>query len=272
MSLADGTEQALRGQVAIVTGAGGGGCGGAIAVALAKQGAAVVANGLEHHRDALEALDRDEPALTILPWIADVTRAEQVHRMVEAAESELGAPTIAVHNAAPSLPPVAIDALRPDHWRAELDVILDGAYNLASATVPCLRKRGGGRLIFISSNAAHRGARGRSASYSAAKAGLHGLAMHLALELGPANITCNVVVPSQVDTRRARRDGRRTESSMRRSAALVPLGRVGRPSDVAGVVAFLASAAAEYINGQLICVDGGSSLASPMTALPRRSP
>ncbi|GHF76669.1 NAD(P)-dependent dehydrogenase (short-subunit alcohol dehydrogenase family) [Amycolatopsis bartoniae] len=261
----------LTGQVAIVTGAGGGGCGTAIAVALAGAGARVAVNGMEHHRARLEELTRSCPGGALHPSIADVADGEQVERMVDEVARRLGTPTIVVHNAGPSLPPRRITQLPASHWRAETAVILDGAYHLARATAAGMTEKGHGRFVFISSNTAFRGGRGRSASYAAAKAGLHGLAAQLALELGPAGITCNVVAPSQIDTPRARRGGRRDDDSMRRSAAQVPLGRVGSADDIAGVVTFLAGPSAAYLTGQVIRVDGGSALAPPATALAQES-
>ncbi|WIX76979.1 SDR family NAD(P)-dependent oxidoreductase [Amycolatopsis carbonis] len=250
-----------------MTGAGGGGCGTAIAIALADAGARVAVNGLEHHRPQLERLARSRLDDALYPSIADVADGEQVDRMVGEIVQQLGTPTIVVHNAGPSLPPRHVTQLSASHWRAETAVILDGAYHLARATAAGMTAGEHGRLIFISSNTAFRGGRGRSASYAAAKAGLHGLAAQLAMELAPAGITCNVVAPSQIDTPRVRRGGRRDEDSMRRAAAQIPLGRLGSADDIAGVVSFLAGPAAAYITGQVIRVDGGSALAPMATSL-----
>lgn len=254
----------LAGSVAVVTGAGGEGCGTQSARTLAGLGATVVANGLPHHQTFLEELAASAPAGNIVPWTADVADRTQVEAMIHSA-ANLGPPVILIHNAATSIPATDVDRLTVEDWHRELSVILDGAFHLSAAMAPHMRQARRGRLIFISSNAARRGARGRSASYSAAKAGLHGLAMHLAVELGPVNVTANVVAPSQIDTPRARRGGRRDDAAMKRTAALVPLGRVANPDDVAAVVGFLASPSANYVNGQIIGVDGGSFLAPPAT-------
>ncbi|MGA6161321.1 SDR family NAD(P)-dependent oxidoreductase [Amycolatopsis magusensis] len=259
------TGLALQGRVALVTGAAGGGCGSAVALRLAEQGATVVANGLPGHAGALGELAAGHPG--IRPALADVGDERAVSALFAELADTTGHPGIVVHNAAPSLAPVTVSELETAQWRAELGTIIDGAFHLARAAAPAMTAAGWGRFVFVSSSAAFRGARGRSAAYAAGKAALHGLAVQLALELGPCGVTANVIAPSQIDTARARRGGRRDHGSMARSAGLVPLGRVGRPGDVAGLAAFLAGDESSYLTGQVIRLDGGSALAAPQTAL-----
>ncbi len=254
----------LAGQVALVTGAGGGGGGTAIAVALRARGAQVVVNGLERHRGALQRLcDNGQVSLAL----ADVSVPGEADSLVGGAIARHGRLDICVHNAARSLPHRDVSDLTTSAWREDLGTILDGAFFLSRAAVPSMRENGYGRLIFISSCAAFRGAKGRSAGYTAAKAGLHGLVAQLALELGPCGITANAVAPSQLDTARIRRDGRRTDASLDAYARSVPVRRVGTPADLAHVVCFLAAPGSGYLTGQVVMLDGGSSL-SPAATTP----
>jgi 3-oxoacyl-[acyl-carrier protein] reductase len=254
----------LDGRVALVTGAAGGGCGSAIARRLAARGALVVANGLARHAEALERLAAGSPR--IRPAIADVGDEHAVADLFADLAANTRHPAIVVHNAAPALAPAAVSELSTGQWRAELGTILDGAFFLARAAAPAMAESRWGRFVFVSSSASFRGARGRSAAYAAGKAGIHGLARQLALELGPCGITANVIAPSQVDTARVRRGGRRDDESMARAARLVPLGRAGRPDDVAALAAFLAGDESCYLTGQVIRLDGGSALAAPQSA------
>lgn len=258
----------LAGKTALVTGAGGGGCGTRIAWSLAERGALVVINGLDRHRTSLEATRRsaEERGLVMVPVTGDVGDGKAVVEMWEEITSRAGDPDIVVHNAATSMPHVGVAELSSEQWHTEFRTIADGAFHLVRRSADAMVRHGGGRYVFISSSAALRGARGRSVSYSAAKAALHGLAAQVALELGPSGVTANVVAPSQIDTPRVRRGGRRDDSSMRRSAAAVPLGRVGTPDDLAGLVSFLSGPDAGYLTGQVFRLDGGSFLASPLTS------
>lgn len=260
----------LAGQVALVTGAGGGGGGTAIALALRARGARVVVNGLARHRDALERLreddgDGDGDGLSLA--LADVSVPDEAGSLAGEAVARHGRLDIVVHNAAGSLPHRDVSELTTSAWREDLGTILDGAFFLSRAAVPRMRDNGYGGLIFISSCAAFRGAKGRGAGYAAAKAGLHGLVAQLALELGPSGITANAVAPSQLDTARIRRDGRRTDASLDAYARSLPVRRVGTPADLAHVVCFLAAPGSGYLTGQVLVLDGGSSL-SPAATTP----
>ncbi|MFF8413032.1 SDR family NAD(P)-dependent oxidoreductase [Streptomyces omiyaensis] len=246
---------------ALVTGAGGGGIGRAVAHRLARTHH-VLLNGTPRRLAALERLAAEIRAAGghAEPAVADVTDREGLRAALA------GRPVdVLVHNAAPSLPHRPVHLLSPEEWRGDLEPILGGALNGVALVAPGMIERGTGRIVLVSSSAAFRGTFGRSASYAAAKAALHGLVAQLALELGPYGITANAVAPSQVATPRALRGGRRTPESLGRQAAAVPLRRVGEPDDVASLIAHLCGASAGYLTGQVIRVDGGSSLASPTT-------
>jgi NAD(P)-dependent dehydrogenase (short-subunit alcohol dehydrogenase family) len=143
-----------------------------------------------------------------------------------------------------------------DDWDDVLAVNLTGAFHVARAVAPHLRAAPAGRLVFLSSINGLRGMFGQS-NYAAAKAGLVGLARSLAIELARDGVTVNVIAPGLVDTEMTRG---LPPDALRRAEAHTPLGRVGRPADVAGVVRFFCSDDASYITGVVLPVDGGQLL------------
>ncbi len=256
-------ETGLQGTVALVTGAAGGGGGTAIVRHLHAAGAVVYASGLKRHSSALHELCEGEARLR--PVLGDVTDPLQVDAVVRQITEEQGRLDVLVHNAAPSNPHRPTSELTTAQWRDDTSVILDAAFYLARGVTPAMVQQQYGRMVFISSSSAFRGAHGRSAGYAAAKAGLQGLTAQLALELGPHGITANAIAPSQIDTPRVRRGGRRDEGTLSAYAAQVPTRRAGRPDDLAALVTFLVSPASGYLTGQVVRLDGGSSLAMSTT-------
>lgn len=249
-------------RTALVTGAGGGGIGRAVALALSARHHVLV-NGLATHRETVAGLVEEIEAGggSASAFLVDVAEPVAVR-----AALAVGRPVdVLVHNAAPSTPHQPIGSLSPDAWQADLDLILGAAFSLTQAVLPGMIARRWGRIVLISSSAAFRGTWGRGASYAAAKAGLHGLCAQLALELGMHGITANAIAPSQIDSPRVRRGGRRDTASLARYAAHVPVRRVGSPQDVAALVSYLASDEAGYMTGQVLRIDGGSSLATSLT-------
>src|SRR5262249_15571343 len=142
-------------------------------------------------------------------------------------------------------------------------------FNLLNIFARDLKRCGQGRVVLISSSAAIRGSWGRSLTYAASKAALHGLGKQVALQLAKYGVTCNIVVPFQTLTPRVIRYGRRSRGSIVRTAKhLVPLGRPALPIDIAVLVDFLATPEASYITGQEFYLDGGQTLA-PSIGLPK---
>lgn len=244
---------ALAGKVAIITGAGKN-IGKAIALALARDGAAIVVNG-RGDRAIIEETAKEirDAGGRALPYLADVSKPDQVAAMIEAAVKEFGGVDIAVGNAGLRRQTPFLQ-MNLEEWHEILSVALDGAFILAKAAAPEMIKRGGGALIGLSGVSHHAGATGR-VHVNASKAGLEGLMRGLAMELAPHNITANCVAPGSIDTLRGpSAGGAHGRGSISRD---IPLGRQGRPEEIAAMVRFLAGPEGRYVTGQTIHVNGG---------------
>jgi 2-hydroxycyclohexanecarboxyl-CoA dehydrogenase len=257
---ADGERSALA---AVVSGAGGGGIGTACARALAQGGFEVFT--IERSAAGRDVV-RDQagvPAENVL--IGDIGDEATSREMSELLASRGIACGAMVHNAARGAPAGELSDVTEADFVSDLRDIVLGAFFMAKHLHP-LMPQGAGRIVFISSSAALRGTRGRGPSYAAAKAGLHGLAKQLALDLSPSGTTVNVVVPFQTLTPRVLRGGRRTKESIAATARQnVPLGRPAYPEDVASAVSYLVGPGASYTTGQILSLDGGQMLAPPAT-------
>ena len=186
----------------------------------------------------------------------DVTDPDEVERVVQAVEDELGVIDILVNNAAVMDNLGKFEEQQPERWQRDLNVNLTGAYHCSKAVWPGMVSKGWGRIINISSVAGLMGAH-MQPSYGATKAGLIGFSKSLAIEGGRYGITINAVCPGFIATEAVQLyDERMAERIAKRTA----LKRMGRPEEVAQVVAFLASDAASYITGAVIPVTGGIDL------------
>jgi len=245
----------LDGKRAVVTGASRG-IGRAIALELARQGARVVVN---FHRNA-DAADGVVAQIVgaggeARAVGADVSTADGAQRLVGACLEGFGGLDILVNNAGITRDTLLM-RMSEDDWDAVLDTNLKGAFHcIKAAQRPMLRQRSG-RIISIGSVSGLVGNAGQ-ANYAAAKAGLVGLTKAVARELGARGITCNLVAPGFVETDMT---AGLPADLLKAALGQIPLGRLGRPEDVAAAVAFLASDAAAYITGQVICVDGGMAM------------
>lgn len=242
----------LQGKVAIVTG-GSRGIGRATSLALAQAGATVVINyrGNQAAADELVALieKADGRALAIQ---ADVSQSEDVERLFKQSMDTYGRLDILVNNAG-----VTRDTLLLRMKEADFDAVINtnlrGTYLCTRAALRPMTKARGGRIINMSSVVGLIGNAGQ-ANYSAAKAGLIGFTKATAREMASRHITVNAIAPGYIDTEMTSGLGDQIKAAILEN---VPLGRLGTPEDIAGVVCFLASDMASYITGQTIVVDGG---------------
>ena len=242
----------FTGQVALITG-GARGIGAATAARLAAEGAAVVIADFD-----LEAAQETAAAIGGRAVQCDVTSREQVEAAVAEAAAPTGRLDILV-TCAGIIRDNLLHKMNDDDWDAVINTHLKGTFLSVQSAQKLMVAQKSGSMVLISSTSAL-GNRGQ-ANYSAAKAGLQGLAKTLAIELGPFGITANCVAPGFIATamteQTAARMGVPFEEFTAAVAAQTPVRRVGEPDDVAGVIAFLCSADASYVSGQVIYVRGG---------------
>ena len=243
-----------EGKVALVTG-GQQGIGRATALRLAQEGADVALNFLDDERAAREiAAEIGATGRRCCLVQGDVSRAEDVRRLVEVAERDVGMIDVLVNNAG-VFPRAAFLDLTEQTWDHVLDTNLKGAFLCAQAVARRLVERGQpGAIINLASSAPYRGS-ARGTHYMASKAGVVGLTRGMAMELAPHRIRVNAVAPGLTDTAQPRYGA--SEAEVQEAARRVPLGWMARPEEIAAAIAFLASDDASHITGQVIHVNGG---------------
>jgi 2-hydroxycyclohexanecarboxyl-CoA dehydrogenase len=243
----DGLE--LDGRTAVVTG-GAGGIGRAICTDLAALGAHVIVADLaeEAAREVAKAL----PGATA----SRVDLADP--GSIDAFADQVGPVDVLVHNAGVSIVEPFTES-DPAHWDLMWKINLRAPMQLTKALLPGMVDRGWGRLIFISSDGARAGSGGEGA-YAATKAGLFGLAKTLAREAARGGVTSNVVCPGPTDTPMVRQVAEQHPGLLDKLARQIPLRRIARPDDIAGIVTFLCTERAGYITGQTLSVSGGITM------------
>jgi len=243
----------LNGKTALVTGASRG-IGRAIALRLAEDGAnvAVIYAG---SADKAEAVVNEITALGVnaKAYRCNVADSAAVNKTVKAVTNDLGKIDILVNNAGITRDGLML-RMKDEDFDAVLDTNLKGAFNMIRACYSGFIRKKSGRIINISSVSGIMGNAGQ-ANYSASKAGVIGLTKSVARELASRGITCNAVAPGFIQTDMTENLG--DNNPLLNS---IPLGRMGKPEDIAAAVAFLASDSAAYITGEVLKVDGGLAI------------
>jgi 3-oxoacyl-[acyl-carrier protein] reductase len=240
----------LTGKTALVTGATGG-IGGAVARALAAQGARVAVSGTR--REVLDQLAGELAGAVALP--CDLDDKDAVEALVPQAEAALGQLDILVANAGITRDNLFV-ALKDEDWEQVLNVNLTATFRLARAAVKGMMRRRFGRVIGITSVVGVTGNPGQS-NYTAAKAGMIGMFKSIGKEYAKRGVTANCVAPGFIATPMT---DKLNEKQREAILAMVPAGRLGSGADVAAAVVYLASDEAAYVTGQTLHVNGGMAM------------
>lgn len=245
----------LDNEIALVTGASRG-IGAAIAQALGEQGATVIGTATTDKGAEAIAKRLSDAGVKGTGMTLDVADPESVDAVLKGITEQFGAVSVLVNNAGITRDNLLM-RMKDEEWDAIMATNLTSVYRLSKAVLRGMTKARKGRIISISSVVGASGNAGQT-NYAAAKAGLIGFSKSLAREVGSRGITVNVVAPGFIDT-----DMTRELADAQRDALLgqIPLGRLGQPTEIAAVVAFLASPAAGYISGETIHVNGGMYMA-----------
>ena len=243
----------LENRIAIVTGAGQG-IGRAIALGMAREGAALVIADLDEANAGAVGREIERVGGKASALYTDISNEGSVRGMIDHTLNEHGRVDILVNNAG-IFPTSSLEEMAEEEWDRVIGTNLIGTFLCSRAVVPHLLTQRSGRIISLTSGRAFQGAR-HGAHYAASKAGIIAFSKSLALELAPYGITVNVICPGITDTAQPR--GHQTEEQIYAQGQRIPLGRIGQPEDLVGPAIFLASDAAGFITGQTILVNGGS--------------
>lgn len=251
----------LKGKVALVTG-GSHGIGLAIGIALAKAGATVCFN--ERNEVSLNNGHNNyqNAGIEAYGYVADVTKEDEVNKMINQIESEVGTVDILVNNAG-IIKRIPMHEMSVYEFEEVIDVDLIGPFIVSKAVIPAMIKKGNGKIINICSMMSEFG-RETVSAYAAAKGGLKMLTKNICSEYGEFNIQCNGLAPGYIATpqtailREPLKDGSKSPFD-KFIISKTPSGRWGLPEDLMGPAVFLASRASDFINGVILNVDGGIS-------------
>ena len=257
-------ELRLKGKRALVMAASRG-LGFASALGLAREGCKLVICSRDQARiEAAANTIRTQTGAEVTALVADVSSAAEAQRLVAAAVAAYGGLEIVVHNAGG---PPAGETLQmtEEQWQKAFEQNMLSFTRIVGAAAPEMRKAGYGRVLTIASSSIKQPIPNLALS-NALRAGVWGIAKTLSRELAPQGILVNVIAPGRIDTERiaeldqanATKSGRSIDDVRKASVAGIPLGRLGRPEELANLVVFLASEAGSYITGQAITVDGAA--------------
>jgi len=259
----------LEGKVALITG-GGTGLGAAIAKRLVADGAKVCITG--RRQNMLDKVSQSLPAGTVVTCSGDVSKQEDVKRMVETALSFGGKLNVLVNNAGLDSNQSVTD-IDLEEWQRVIATNLTGPFLLMKEAIPHMVKGGGGSIINISSLAAIICVP-EGPAYCATKAGLMHLTKQVALDYGPSKVRCNVICPGafrtemleHVITPLAEKLGTDLEGGFAYFSANAPLHRVGNPDEITGLCSYLASEDSSFMTGSVLIMDGGTSIVDILAA------
>ena len=251
----------LEGKVAWVTGASYG-LGLAYAVAFAESGAKVVFNDINQELVDKGLAEYEKHGIKAFGKVCDVTKEDQVQEFVAAVEKEVGTIDILVNNAG-IIKRIPMHEMSVDQWQQVIDVDLTGPFICSKAVLPAMMKKGSGKIINACSMMSEFG-RETVSAYAAAKGGLKMLTRNICSEYGQYNIQCNAIGPGYIATpQTAPLREKQADGSMnpfdRFIRSKTPAQRWGRTEDLMGLAVFLASPASDFINGQVVYIDGGIS-------------
>ena len=243
----------LKNRVAIVTGAARG-IGKAIALTFLREGAKVAI--IDSDREGLEILKKDmgkeNKEAMLIP--CDITKSSEVNGMVDQVYKTLGRIDILVNNAG-IIRRGTIDSVTEEDWDRVIEVNLKGTFNCCKAVVGIMKLQGYGKIINVSSIAGKMGDITSAPGYGSSKAGIDALTKTLARQLAPFGINVNAVSPHAIETEMS---AQWSEERRKEIIASIPLGRLGKPEDVAEAVLFLVSDEASFITGEILDVNGGA--------------
>lgn len=241
----------LENKIALVTGASRG-IGSAIADAIGAEGAVVIGTATSETGASAIAQRFQAAGIRGTGKVLNVTDPDSVTSLIKGIASEYGAPTILVNNAGITRDNLML-RMKDDEWEEVIETNLTSIFRVSKACLRGMMKAKNGRIINVGSVVGATGNPGQ-VNYAAAKSGMIGFTKSLAREVGSRNITVNTVAPGFIDT-----DMTRELSEEQRNALLgnIPLGRLGRPDEIAKAVLFLASDNASYITGETLHVNGG---------------
>ena len=245
----------LSGKTACITG-GGQGLGASMAIGLAEAGADVVLIGRRPEPMVETAKECEKFDVQAMPAVCDITNSARVSALFEQVNKELGGPHILINNAGVSLPSPILD-MTDEIWRETIDLNLSGMFYCCRAAVRYMLEAGGGKIINLGSGAGSRG-RPNQVAYAASKAGVRGFTEALAVELAEKNIQVNCIAPGRFPTpmtvdRIA--DPAQSEEFLR----FVPMKRYGEPEEIRPLVVYLCGPQSNFMTGQTVYLDGGSS-------------
>ena len=242
----------LKDKVAVVTG-GSGGIGRRTCLTLAAEGANVVVANLDMEKVEKVAEEAGALGVKALPLQVDVTKFEQAEKMINDAAKEFGRIDILNNVAGVAIPQFFVNS-KPEHWEMEINACLYGTMNCCKAVFNTMAGQNSGKIVNVASDAG-KGGEKLMVSYSAAKAGIIGFTKSLAKEMGRHWVNVNAVCPGT--TKNTGMTALMTEELEQKWVKSYALRRLGQPEDIANMIVFLSSPAADWITGQAISVNGG---------------